>query len=97
MPYVLKQKKTGLIYSCMLVNHYGLAYYGVKFWGEHQEAEENFERFLNTVGMKENGEWAIFELEEREMKLCNVKLKNDPNYELIWQDTRKPLVRIVEN
>lgn len=50
MPYVLKQKITQQIFTCTQVNHYGLAYYGVKFWPELEEAEQQFPEFSSQHG-----------------------------------------------
>ncbi|MBD0380265.1 hypothetical protein [Paenibacillus sedimenti] len=93
MPYVLQHKHTSQIFTCRLVNHYGLTYYGVKFWDEQDDAEEQSVPFLQSAGIKEPEEWGIILLEEGEMKLCNVKLRNDPNFLLYWNDARKPEVR----
>ena len=50
MPFVLQHKDTEQIYTCTLVNHYGLAYYGVKFWPELEEAQQQSLPFLITIG-----------------------------------------------
>jgi hypothetical protein len=97
VPYVLQLSSTTQIYTSRLVNHYGLAYYGVKYWNEHDEAESEKLQFLHDAGILEPTKWNIIELEEGEMKLCNVKLKNDPDYLLFWSDARKPEVRRREN
>ncbi|MFD0698292.1 hypothetical protein ACFQZT_29890 [Paenibacillus sp. GCM10027628] len=93
MPYVLQRKTTSQIFTCRLVNHYGLAYYGVKFWDEQGEAKEQLVQFLQSAGINEVDEWDLTELEESEMKICNVRLKNDPDLELFWTATRKPEVK----
>ncbi|MBP1961016.1 hypothetical protein [Paenibacillus aceris] len=97
MPYVLQNKKTDQLYTCTLVNHYGLAYYGVKYWSELEEANELSHAFILTIEGSVAEDWQVIELEESEMKLCNVKLKNDVNLSVIWLPTRKPEVRKLEN
>ncbi|NOU76479.1 hypothetical protein GC098_34840 [Paenibacillus sp. LMG 31458] len=96
MPYVLQHKISQQIFTCTLVNHYGLAYYGVKFWPDLEEAEQEYPAFLHNMGGMESDAWQVTELEEGEMKLCNVKLKNDPNLQVFWPLTRKPEVRKLE-
>ncbi|KQX69104.1 hypothetical protein [Paenibacillus sp. Root444D2] len=93
MPYVLQHKTSQQIFTCTQVNHYGLAYYGVKFWPDLETAEQQFPAFLHNIGGMETDAWHVTELEEGEMKLCNVKLKNDPNLQVFWPLTRKPEVR----
>jgi hypothetical protein len=96
MPCVLQHKISQQIFTCTLVNHYGLAYYGVKFWPDLEEAVQQFPAFLHNMGGMEPDAWQVIELEEGEMKLCNVKLKNDPNLQVFWPHTRKPEVRKLE-
>ncbi|WP_171685911.1 hypothetical protein [Paenibacillus planticolens] len=93
----MQNKRTDQLYTCTLVNNYDLAYYGVKYWSEREEAEEQVHAFILSIEGLAAEEWQIIELEEREMKLCNVKLKNDANHALFWLPTRKSEVRKVEN
>lgn len=97
MPYALLNRKTSQLYTCIQVNHYGLAYYGVKFWSDYDEAVQLYDAFLQSVDTIIVEEWEVFELEEAEMKLCNVKLKNDPKLQVFWSSTRKPEIRKLEN
>lgn len=98
MPYVLQHKETEQIFTCTLVNHYGLAYYGVKFWMEPEEAEAQASQFLESQQAADPSHWQVIEMEENEMKICNVKLKNSPLLQLFWPSlTRKPEVRKLEN
>jgi hypothetical protein len=96
MPYVLQNKNTDQLFTCTLVNHYGLVYYGVKYWSEQAEADEHSQDFLLAIKGAVPEDWHIIELEEGEMKLCNVKLKNDPSLSVCWLPTRKPEVRKLE-
>ncbi|MDD9270379.1 hypothetical protein ACFPES_25305 [Paenibacillus sp. GCM10023248] len=97
MPYVLLHRNTHQIYTCMQVNHYGLAYYGVKFWLDEEEAAQQYQALLQPAEGIAAEEWQVIELEESEMKICNVKLKNDPALQLFWSSDRKPEVRKLEN
>jgi hypothetical protein len=98
MPFVLQHKETEQIYTCTLVNHYGLAYYGVKFWPELDDAQEQALQFLESQSVIKPSSWQVIELEENEMKICNVKLRNSYQLQLFWSSlTRKPEVRKLEN
>ncbi|MEW9697628.1 hypothetical protein [Paenibacillus sp. SI8] len=99
MLYVLKHNSTSQIFTSTLVNQYGLAYYGVKFWHDRSDAEAEMEQVLQQAGMLAPAEieWNILELEEGEMKLCNVRLRNDPASLLFWREDRKPEIRHREN
>lgn len=77
MPFVLKHKKTAEIFACRLLNHYDLPFYGVKFWTDPRQAEEEAEEFIKTHLAGDAGEWAIVGIEEGRLKLLNVKLAND--------------------
>lgn len=96
MPYVLQNKNTDQLFTCLLVNHYGLTYYGVKYWSEQEEAYELSPDFLLSKEETVPEYWQVIELEEGEMKLCNVKLRNDPSLTVCWLPTRKPEVRKLE-
>lgn len=74
----------------MLVNHYQLAYYGVKFWGSEEEARAEMPALLEAAEVADAAVWDIYELPESAMKLANVKLKNDPSYRLYLDDQGRP-------
>jgi tellurite resistance-related uncharacterized protein len=93
LPYVLQHTSTSQIYTCMLVNHYRLEYYGVKFWNSSEEAEQEHEPFLHDKGILDPQAWQIVEMEESQMKISNVKLKNDPAYLLYWNESQRPEAR----
>lgn len=82
MPFVLKHAKTGQIYTCMLVNHYELAYYGTKYWDSGDAAEEQLNLFLQEQSVQDAEVWAVVEISEQQMKVFNVKLRNDPRNQL---------------
>ncbi|UJF35422.1 hypothetical protein [Paenibacillus hexagrammi] len=86
MPFILQNMKNKQVYACMLVNHYELAYYGVKYWDTRDDALEQSQQFLQERGEALPIEWEVKEIEDRKMKLCNVKLKNDPTLDLFEMD-----------
>ncbi|MNI22060.1 hypothetical protein D3C73_756060 [compost metagenome] len=90
MPYVLHNKNTEQIFTCFLVNHYQLVYYGVKFWEDADQANEQFEHFLQEKEVTHVEGWEIVEMEEGLMKISNVRLKNDPNQVIYWDLLGKP-------
>lgn len=89
MPYVLKHKATGRIFTRMLVNNYQLAYYGTQYWDEPEDAEREYVSLLSSQGIEEPSDWGLMELSENQLKLCNVKLKNDPRLSLRWYDDKQ--------
>lgn len=94
MPFVLQHKQTNQIYTCLLANHYQLAYYGVKFWLSNEEAETDYKSFLQEKELESSVNWQVIEMDEGLMKLGNVKLKNDLNLELYWgNEGQRPEVR----
>ncbi|WP_281887426.1 hypothetical protein [Paenibacillus sp. YYML68] len=78
MPYVLRQEQTGEIAACIQKNNYNIDYYGVKQWDDEEEAEAQRDTFLNDLGHEHLGGWLVVKLDEHRVKVCNVKLKNDP-------------------
>jgi translation initiation factor 2 alpha subunit (eIF-2alpha) len=91
MPFVLQHTGTSQIYTCRLINQYQLEYYGTKFWESEKEAQE-YPAFLAERGIEDAALWKLIEISEQQLKLCNVKLKNDPLNRLYWYDS-KPLVQ----
>lgn len=79
MPFVLQHRESGEVFACRLVNHYELAYFGVKSWDEEAEAERERESFLASRGVDATEGWHAVELDEMKLKMCNVKLKNNPS------------------
>ena len=95
MPFVLKHDKTSQIFTCTLINSYELAYYGTKFWDDEEEARAAYSDFLRSQGVLEIGDWQLMELSDHDLKLCNVKLKNDPRLILSFnEETQKMTVSI---
>ncbi len=81
MPYVLQNVTSGELYACMQVNHYDLGYYGVKAWDSQQSAEADCAQWLGDDSL--TGDWQAVHVEERILKLSNVKLKNNPAYAVL--------------
>ena len=82
MPYVLRNRETNEIYTCTLINNYDLPYYGTKYWDNHEEAVQERDSFLAAAQVISLPLWDIHEVEEHQVKLFNVKLKNNPQRKL---------------
>lgn len=93
MPFVLKHKQTFQIATDTLINSYKLPYYGTKFWDLKQNAEEEYVEYLSSHIINDTAMWEITEVEERQMKIYNVKLKNDPTLRLFVNEQGKPIVK----
>jgi hypothetical protein len=91
MPYVLKHQDTSQIYTCTLVNNYKLAYYGTKNWDYEDDATAELNEFLQSQEVQEPDAWKLLELSENQLKLCNVKLKNDPRLVLFWDEAKQAM------
>ncbi|NHN30603.1 hypothetical protein G9U52_12250 [Paenibacillus sp. S3N08] len=89
MPYVIKHKQTSELYTCTMVNGYRLPYYGTKNWEYVEDAEADYAQFLVAQGEAELEEWELLELSENQLKMCNVKLKNDPKFKLHWDEVKQ--------
>ena len=91
MPYVMKHIASGTILSCVQRNGYSLAYYGIRLWDDPPEPAQMSEA-LAEAGAAPNdeggklGEWESLSLTEHEAKMANVKLRNDPNRVVVYQD-----------
>lgn len=93
MPYVLKHQSNSEIYTCKLINIYDLPYHGTKFWDSLQAASEQAIPFLNSNGVEKAEEWNIIEVEDMQLKIFNVKLKNDPGRKLFLDEFGKPYTK----
>lgn len=90
MPYVLKHKQTSQLYTCSLINVYRLPYYGTKCWDYEDDARSSYIPFLESKDPAAVQDWELMEISENQLKLCNVKLKNDPRFILLWdEETRQ--------
>jgi len=79
VPFVLHHSTTQQIYACLLRNGYDLIYYGVKYWEDEEAAAAELPGFLTSHDIRDAGAWTLYEVDEQLLKLCNVKLKNNPN------------------
>ncbi|WP_165971962.1 hypothetical protein [Paenibacillus piri] len=91
MPYVLKHNLTSQIYTCTLINGYRLPYYGTKYWDDEDTAAAEALPFLLAQSVDNGEAWEPLELTENQLKMCNVKLKNDPQLSLYWDDENRTL------
>jgi hypothetical protein len=79
MPYVLKHKATGEIFACTLKNIYDFDYHGVKAWDSAAAASAELGPLTAEHGYDEPWLWEVTALDESKLKLCNVKLNNNPS------------------
>lgn len=93
MPFILLHAPSSRVFTCKLVNHYDLEYYGVAFWDDRESASQQFEHMLTTHGVSNPEGWTVKEIDESVMKLCNVKLKNDPANRLYLDEESKPVIQ----
>jgi hypothetical protein len=89
LPYVLKHFVTSQLYTCSLINGYRLAYYGTKNWDQESSAISEYKQFLQAQGVSDIDSWGLLELTENQLKMCNVKVKNDPRYSLHWDEEKQ--------
>lgn len=92
MPFILVNHNTSEVLTGNLVNTYDLVYYGTVHWNTEEDAKNAFAQTLKNAGVQQNDEWELIEISESVLKMCNVKLNNDPRSRLYLQDG-KPLVR----
>ncbi|MNP48013.1 hypothetical protein D3C76_1421030 [compost metagenome] len=87
MYYVLKHKETGEIFSCSQKNIYDFIYHGVKSWEDEDTAASEMASVLAEQGYDEPEQWEVFDLEEEHtLKMCNVKLANNPAKRLYMRE-----------
>ena len=89
MPFVLKHNVTSEIFTCPLINKYDIPYFGTKFWNDIPEAEQEMNHFLEAQETVHPEDWELFEVEELQLKLFNVKLNNNPSKSLFLDDNGK--------
>jgi len=85
VPYAIKHKLTGELFTCTLINIYDLPYHGVKVWENLNVGQAEFAAFLLENGIDELWDWEVCELTEQQTKLCNVKLNNNPVKRLFFR------------
>jgi hypothetical protein len=89
LPFVLKNLATSQLYTCTLINGYRLAYYGTKYWDDESSALSSYKPFLASQEVSDIESWGLLELTENQLKMCNVKVKNDPRYLLYWDEAKQ--------
>lgn len=93
MPYVLKHKDSGELFSCMMTNIYDFQYYGVKAWDDAETAAAERGSLTAEHGYDQPWEWEVTELAEDRVKMGNVKLNNNPSKRVYLADGGKLEVR----
>lgn len=92
MYYVLKHRTTSQIATGTLINVYDLPYYGTKFWLSKEEAEAEYEDYLQQNG-EDASQWEIMAVEEMTLKLFNVKLQNNASLRLYINEQGKAIAK----
>jgi hypothetical protein len=87
----LKHTATGTLLASVQRNGYKLAYYGIVIWEEAPVATLMAEALAEAgIGPEDAGgqltDWEPLELTEHEMKMANVKLRNDPRRTIAYRD-----------
>ncbi|WP_373230960.1 hypothetical protein [Cohnella sp.] len=88
----MKHSTTGTLLACVQRNGYKLAYYGIRIWENAPSLEEMSEALLAEAGIPLEAEagqvddWELLELTEHEMKMANVKLRNDPSRVVAYRE-----------
>lgn len=95
MPFVLRNQQTWEVYTCPLINLYQIPYHGVKAWDSTEQADKEAAEFLQQQGIANPEDWTITEVEEKRLKLFNVKLKNDPSRRLFVDQDGNIDVRVM--
>jgi hypothetical protein len=91
MPYVMKHAATGTLLACVQRNGYKLAYYGIVIW-EHAPSQAQMSEALSEASIETDDpagrieDWEPLQLTEHEMKMANVKLRNDPSRVVAYRD-----------
>jgi hypothetical protein len=91
MPYVMKHAATGTLLACVQRNGYKLAYYGIVIW-EHSPTQVQMSEALSEAAIEADDpagrieDWEPLQLTEHEMKMANVKLRNDPLRVVAYRD-----------
>lgn len=87
----MKHSATGTLLACIQRNGYQLAYYGVVLW-EQAPCETQMCEALAEAAFPLGDEaghvkaWEPLLLTEQEMKMANVKLRNDPSRVVAYRE-----------
>ncbi|BBI33701.1 hypothetical protein [Cohnella abietis] len=91
MPYVMTHSPSGTLLACIQRNSYKLAYYGLLIW-EHPPSLVQMSEALAEAAIEQGDpagsleSWSSRELSEHEIKMANVKLRNDPSRVVAFRD-----------
>jgi hypothetical protein len=91
MPYVMKHSATGTLLACIQRNGYQLAYYGMLLWEQAPSLAQMSEALAEAAFPlgDEAGHvksWEPLMLTEHEIKMANVKLRNDPSRVVAYRE-----------
>jgi len=92
MPYVMKHTSTGTLLACVQRNGYKLAYYGIVIWEHAPPSLTQMSEALAEAEIRPDDpagrvqDWEPLQLSEHEMKMANVKLRNDPRRVVSYRD-----------
>ncbi|MCD9020940.1 hypothetical protein [Cohnella silvisoli] len=91
MPYIMKHAATGTLLACVQRNGYKLAYYGIMIWDLAPSPAQMSEALAEAAIEPDDPagrieDWEPLQLTEHEMKMANVKLRNDPLRVVAYRD-----------
>lgn len=93
MPFVLRHTETLQLFSCHLLNQYDLTYYGTKSWDILPPPAE-YRQYLAEQGVEELDKWEVIEITPDQLKMCNVKLNNNPAHRLYFTGTQVVMKKV---
>ena len=82
MPFVLRNSKTTEVLTTTLINIYAITYHGAKYWDMREDAEREYVELLAQKQIPHPEDWEVIEIEDHQLKVFNVKLKNNPKRKL---------------
>jgi hypothetical protein len=93
VPFILLHRETHEVHTGSMKNVYGLVFHGVKTWEDREEADSEYGSYLETVGFTDRSVWELLEVDEDQLRLYHVKLKNDPSRRLFLREDGKAEIR----
>ncbi|WP_052339279.1 hypothetical protein [Gorillibacterium massiliense] len=91
MPYILRKRATGEVFTRLMRNVYDLEYYGAAAWETNEAATAALSEMEDNEDAPEAYEPVA--ITDNQLKLCNVKLNNNLNLRLFLEDDGKLSVR----
>ncbi|GIP32175.1 hypothetical protein [Paenibacillus sp. J2TS4] len=87
MPYICWNSETKQVYTRLQLNKYNMEYYGV--WYNEMDEENGIPKIeqtelIRSFGLQDADLWTLVEVDERTLKLFNVKLNNSPKVRLYY-------------